>query len=143
MDHNRLQPLIYIVDDEILVATSLAAIFRRNGLRAIPFTDPRRALSHSRLIPPQLLLVDLALPVMSGVDLAVAMTEVAPNCRFLFFSRSPQAQRLLDRVREQGYCFESVSRPINPRDLLAACNRLATQRIDPFVSSVLPGVPFN
>jgi FixJ family two-component response regulator len=96
MDQNSFQPLIYIVGDEILVADSLAAIFRRNGLRAIPFTDPRRALSHARRIRPQLLLVDLAMPVMSGVDLAIAMSEVAPNCRVLFSSSSPQAQRLLD-----------------------------------------------
>jgi len=142
MDHKSFQPLIYIVGDEILVDDSLAAIFRRNGLRAVPFTDPRRALWQTRRIRPQLLLVDLAMPVMSGVDLAIAMSEVAPNCRVLFFG-SPQAQRLLDRVRGQGYSFESASKPINPRNLLAKCNRLAIQRMDPFVSSVLPGVPFN
>ncbi len=143
MDQNIFQSLIYIVDDEILFAGSLAAIFRRNGLRAIPFTDPRRALSQARLDPPQLLLIDVGMSAMSGVDLAVAMSEVAPNCRFLFLSGSPQGQTSLDRARRQSYCFEFVSKPINPRDLLAKCNRLAVQRVDPFVSSVLPGVPFN
>jgi DNA-binding response OmpR family regulator len=143
MDQNNFRPLTYIVNDETMIAGSLAAILRRNGLHAMAFTDPRRALSQARLIPPQLLVVDLALPAISGVDLAVAMSEIVPNCRFLFLYSSSQAQTLLDRPRRRGYCFELVSKPINPRVLFAKCNRLAIQPIDPFVSSVLPGVPFN
>lgn len=143
MNPNSFQPLIYIVDDEILAANSLAAILRRSGMRAIPFTDPRQALSQARLIPPQLLVANLAMPAMSGVDLAAGMSQVAPNCRFLFFSDSLQAQTLPDWARLQDYCFEFERKTINTRDLLARCNRLTIQGIAPFVSSVLPGVPLN
>ena len=54
-------------------------------------------------------------------------------------------EQILLREREK---YEAADTTVPPRSCeatldLAALNRLAIQRIDPFVSSVIPGVPFN
>jgi hypothetical protein len=105
MDQDSSRPLVYVIDGEIPVADSLATMFRENGLHATPFTDPRQALFQARRNPPQLALVNSIM-----TDLAVALSGVAPGCRFLFLSESSQAQTLLERARRLGFCCQPVVR---------------------------------
>jgi DNA-binding NtrC family response regulator len=105
MDQDSSGPLVYVIDGEIPVADSLATMFCENGLHATPFTDPRQALFQARRNPPQLVLVNSTM-----TDLAVALSGVAPGCRFLFLSESSQAQTLLERARRLGFCCQPLVR---------------------------------
>lgn len=135
--------LIYIVDDHAMIAGSLAAILEKDGFRVMTFSDPQSALSRAQYDPPQLLLADVFLSSMSGIDLAIAMSYAAPNCRLLLFSESSRVQKLLQRTRQQGYCFEFISKPFKFSELLAKCHRLMMGGAGGFVESALPGVPFG
>ncbi len=102
MNHDSSPPLIYVVDSERPVAESLATMFCENGLHATPFTDPRQALFQARRDRPQLALVNSVM-----TDLAVALSGVAPNCRFLFLSGSSPAEAQLERARRLGFAANS------------------------------------
>jgi DNA-binding NtrC family response regulator len=111
MNDNSFGPVIYLVDDKVSAAYALAAVFRRRGLNPAPFTNPREALFQAKLDPPHLLITSLVMTDMSGVELAIAMNKVAPNCRFLFLSETWQAETLLTQVRRLGFCLEHMSEP--------------------------------
>ena len=62
------RPVILVVDDEHLIADTLAAVLRRGGFAAIAAYDGYSALEVAAVIPPQLLITDISMPRMSGVQ---------------------------------------------------------------------------
>jgi PleD family two-component response regulator len=72
-------PRIFVVDDEPLIASTLAAILQMNGFSAKFFTCPQAALKAARLKAPDLVISDVMMPGFSGIDLAIQMKAV--NCR--------------------------------------------------------------
>ena len=111
-------PSVYIVDDEQLIAETLTMILRKSGFAAQSFTDPREALSAAREKPPDLLLSDVMMPELSGVDLAIAIHLEHPECKIMLFSGHAETMDLLFKAREKGYDFHLFSKPLHPTELL-------------------------
>lgn len=114
---------IFVVDDEPVIAQTLAAILRQSGFDADAFTSPLAALDKSAHNPPDLLLSDVMMLGMSGIELAVELTRVHPECRVLLFSGQAATADLLEAAREQGHDFDLLSKPVHPKDLLEAIRR--------------------
>jgi DNA-binding NtrC family response regulator len=77
---------IFVVDvDEPVIASSLAAIMRMNGFSARFFTSPLEALAAARSESPDLVISDVAMPGISGIDLAIQMRAQYPSCKILLF----------------------------------------------------------
>jgi len=77
---------IFVVDDEPVIASSLAAILRMNGFSARFFTSPLEALAAARSESPDLVISDVAMPGISGIELAIQMRAPYPNCKILLVS---------------------------------------------------------
>jgi DNA-binding NtrC family response regulator len=115
---NKKLPRVFIVDDEHLIAETLAIILQKNGFTAACFTNPKEALEKSLNDPPDLLLSDVMMPALSGVDLAIAIRKAHPACRILLFSGHAGTGDLMSRVRAEGHDFHLLSKPLHPADLL-------------------------
>jgi DNA-binding response OmpR family regulator len=111
--------VIYIVDDERLIAETLATILIRAGFIAIAFADPCLALASARGAPPDLLISDVMMPRMTGVELGIATRAISPECRVLLFSGKTHPEELLETLRDRGLDFEVLSKPMHPSELLA------------------------
>jgi DNA-binding response OmpR family regulator len=109
---------VYIVDDEWIIAETLAAILNRNGFRAQAFHSPNRALVRALDQPPDILLTDVMMPDLSGIDLAISLRRANSNCRILLFSGQAGAVDLLCDARRRGYDFELLHKPLHPMQLL-------------------------
>ena len=119
---------IFVVDDETIIAATVATILQMSGFSATAFSDPRQALGCAALESPDLLISDVMMPEMSGVDLALRMKETCPNCRVLLFSGQAATVDLLWNARHLGHDFQLLSKPIHPTDLLCEVrNKLKTQ----------------
>ena len=70
-------------------------------------------------IRPDLLISDVVMPQLSGIDLAIRVKEQCPACKVLLFSGQAQTADLLEVARIQGHDFELLAKPIHPADLLA------------------------
>jgi len=77
---------IFVVDDETIIADPVSTIRQMSGFSAIAFTDPRQALGCAASELPDVLISDVMMPEMSGVELARRMKEACPNCKVLRFS---------------------------------------------------------
>ncbi len=114
------QPLVFVVDDENIIASSLAMILRlQAGFEARAFTLPLEALEAARLEAPDLLISDVVMPALSGIELAILVRAHCPNCKVLLFSGQAATADLLETARSKGYDFDLLSKPIHPSDLLA------------------------
>jgi CheY-like chemotaxis protein len=78
-------PSVFIVDDEQVIADTLTTILQKNGFTATYFTDPLEALVAARNEAPDLILSDVMMPGLSGVELAMAIHRDCPNCKIMLF----------------------------------------------------------
>ena len=111
-------PRIFVVDDEPVIASTLAAILQMNGFSAKFFTCPQEALNAAQLKAPDLLISDVAMPGISGVDLALQMRAQYPTCKILLFSGQAASMDLLEDARAQGHNFDLLQKPVPPTELL-------------------------
>jgi CheY-like chemotaxis protein len=99
-------PRVFVVDDKHFIASTLAAILKRHGYSATSFTSPLEALAAARSRAPDLLISDVAMPGLSGVDLAIQIKAQCPECKILLFSGQANSQHLLKDARGHGQTFQ-------------------------------------
>ena len=80
MTKNRCR--VYVVDDEILIASTLNAILRESGFDSRYFTDPRKVLESILSCPPHVLISDVMMPGLSGIDLVHEVWKVVQTAEF-------------------------------------------------------------
>lgn len=122
------KPYVLVVDDESLIADTLVAILRQHGYAADAAYNGASAMEAIKLIPPDLLITDVAMPGISGVDLAIAVRKSLPNCKVLLFSGQASTSDLLREAERAGHTFTLLSKPVHPRDLLAHTSTLISPR---------------
>ena len=120
---------ILIVDDEPIVADTLALIFRASGYTAEAVYCGEEALNSIDLDPPSLVITDVMMPGLNGVELAKLIQTTYPDCPILLFSGNTNAQGLLDAARQKGRSFEVLAKPVYPPELLAKVATLLCRNI--------------
>jgi CheY-like chemotaxis protein len=123
---------VFVVDDERVIAETLAKILQMTGFLAEAFTNPLDALRHAQDSAPDLLISDVILPQLSGVELAMRFRVDHPACQILLLSCQAATAELLQSARNLGYSFHLLSKPVHPSDLLRAI-------AEGEVGSALPG----
>ena len=111
-------PYVVVVDDERVIAETLTIILNGNGFCAVFFTNPLEALESAQTAPPNLLVSDIMMPQLSGIDLAIRMRALCPACKVLLFSGQTDTADLLLAARDQGHSFDLLLKPTHPSDLL-------------------------
>ena len=115
---------IFVVDDEPVIASTLATILQMNGFSAQFFTSPLAALAAARAKAPDLLLSDVTMPDISGIDLAMKMRAQYPECKILLFSGHPATFRLIEDARARGHEFQLLLKPMPPAELLLEIEKM-------------------
>jgi DNA-binding response OmpR family regulator len=118
-DSANFRPLVLIVDDECLIADTLATILGQSGYACIAAYDAESALDVVRLTPPQLLITDVFMPGLNGIDLSVEVRALVPDCKVLLFSGQGSTVDLLGDPKYSVHNFVLLSKPLHPRELLA------------------------
>ena len=113
------KPVAFVVDDEAVIAQTLAIILNQAGFQASAFDHPDKAIAACAELVPDLLISDVMMPGMTGLDLAIQFRQAQPECKILLFSGQAATADLLEKTREQGYDFDLLSKPVHPADLLA------------------------
>ena len=110
-------PIVLVVDDEHIIADTRAAIFRSWGYTALTAYDAESALELAKVIPPELLVSDVLLARMNGVDLAIAIKKFVPDCKIVLFSGQPGTIDMLAAARISGHDFPLLDKPLHPAQL--------------------------
>jgi DNA-binding NtrC family response regulator len=116
--------LVFVVDDQSVVAETLAKILVHKGFRAVAFDDPGIALSAVSINHPDILISDVIMPRMTGIDLAIHVWKVHPKCRVLLISGQIETTDLLEHAKENGYDFDILPKPIHPEAVLGRLHDL-------------------
>jgi DNA-binding NtrC family response regulator len=130
---------VFVVDDERIIADTLAAILARCGYDVNAFYDAESALTRAESLAPDLVISDVVMPQMNGVDMAIVMTKRFPSCRVLLFSGQAATSGMLKEARLKGHDFELLAKPIHPKDLLAKLEPVTERPLTPTVEDLAAG----
>lgn len=112
------RPVVMVVDDESVIADTLAEILCRSGYSGIAAYDGDSALETALLTPPEMLITDVVLPGISGIELAIKVRRIFPDCKIILFSGQASTADLLASARADGHHFTLLNKPLHPQDLL-------------------------
>ena len=111
-------PRILVVDDEALIADTICQILNRNGFIAEAAYSGTEAIEIAKRNCPDLLLSDVLMPHIDGVEAAIAIREFCPDTRIVLFSGQAATVEILERAKQRGHSFELLPKPIHPTQLI-------------------------
>lgn len=109
---------VLIADDELNIARTLKQILLNEGFHARAVYGGRAAVEAATEWHPDLLLADVHMPDMNGIDAAIQITHGMPNCKILLFTANVVAYDLMKDARERGYNFSVLLKPVHPVELI-------------------------
>ncbi len=118
MSDNHLKPKVLVVDDERVIADTLAMILNQSGFQARAVYSGENALEMASTFEPDMLIADVIMADLNGIDAAIQIRALLPRVKILLFSGQAATADLLEKARGQGYEFEILAKPVHPQDLL-------------------------
>jgi two-component system, NarL family, nitrate/nitrite response regulator NarL len=108
MDSTRVRVLI--VDDHDLFRTGLRALLEEEGFEVSDAASGPAAILRARLFAPQVVVMDMHMPGMSGVEATPLMLEAAPDASILMLTIATSEAEVLDAVRAgaSGYLLKEA-----------------------------------
>jgi CheY-like chemotaxis protein len=119
MDTNR--PKVLIIDDEPTHAETLAMVLNISGFDATAVLSAEHGLQLAQQTAFDHLVTDVVMGrmmEMNGIDAAIAIRQLQPNCRILLISGNNDTAKLLDAAIAQGHAFDILAKPVHPAVLL-------------------------
>ena len=113
------KPKVLVADDEEVIANTLAMILNQSGFEAHAVYSGEKALEMVQALKPDILISDVVMSGITGIETAIRARAMLPSCKVLLFSGQAATANLLEKARAQGYEFEILIKPVHPSDLLA------------------------
>jgi CheY-like chemotaxis protein len=117
---------VLVVDDEQAIADTLAAILGQSGYETLAAYSGVMAIEMARSFRPHVLLTDVAMPGMTGIEAAAKVREILPACKVLLYSAHATTEKVLEAARAQTQGFELLAKPAEPAVLLAKLRELTS-----------------
>jgi CheY-like chemotaxis protein len=119
---------VLVVDDDRLVADTLALIFGTNGFEAKAVYSAEQALICARAFSPDLLLCDVTMPGRDGLALVDDVSQELPSCRILVLTGYySNLKNVRERANKLQHRVGILTKPCQPSELLReAASLLAT-----------------
>jgi len=110
---------VLVADDEQVIANTLAVILNQAGFEALAVYSGEDALKALDSFQPDMLITDVIMTGINGIEVGIAVRARLPHCKVLLFSGQAATAGLLQKARHEGHEFEVLTKPVHPTDLLA------------------------
>jgi len=114
------RPLITVVDDDESVRESLPDLLKEFGFEAQTFSSAEEFLASKSIAETRCLLLDVAMPGMSGPDLQKELTRRDQSIPIVFIT-AQRDEAIRPRLIAEG-AVDCLFKPFEPTDLLQALN---------------------
>ncbi|MCG6955416.1 MAG: sigma-54 dependent transcriptional regulator [Gemmatimonadetes bacterium] len=114
-------PRVLAVDDEEVVCESIRRVLTDEGYNVSTSTSPRTALEMLRKEAYDLLLLDIKMPEMDGIELLRAARDVSPETEVLIVTGYATIETAVEAIKLGA--FDYLEKPVSPPQLLVATAR--------------------
>ncbi|EPN16252.1 LuxR family DNA-binding response regulator, partial [Pseudomonas syringae pv. actinidiae ICMP 18804] len=112
------EPIIYVIDDDLSVRSSLEDLLASVGLRSLLFGSTKEFMEASRPDAPGCLILDIRMPGMSGLDFQEHMAKSGIFLPVIFITGHGDIPMSV-RAMKAG-AIEFLTKPFREQDLLDA-----------------------
>jgi len=114
-------PRILLVDDESDSLAFLFDLLHNEGYRVLPTSSPLDALDHATRRQPELMISDLRMPDLDGLELLDRVKKVSPRTRVILLTAYGTGETGRDVVRRGGDAM--LLKPSGNAEILGAVRR--------------------
>jgi DNA-binding NtrC family response regulator len=107
-----MSPDILVIDDEPITLKQLRRILEKNGHKVSTFSNPHRALKHIEKTPFDLVISDVRMPTMSGMDLMTKVKARFPETEVILITGYASLDGAVEATREGAYYY--LAKPFTP-----------------------------
>jgi DNA-binding NtrC family response regulator len=108
-------PSIVLIDDEPITLKRLRRILEKEGYRIAAFSSPQRALKHLEHAACDLVVSDVQMPGMSGLDLMIKVRSRLPDIEFILITGYATFDGAVEATKEGA--FHYLAKPFTPEQL--------------------------
>ncbi len=119
-------PHVLVVDDEEANRLALDRILAREGITVSHASDGREALDRIRAEPPDLMLTDLKMPGMTGLELMKAARTLDPDLEVIVMTAYGTVETAVEAMKEGAWDF--VTKPLRRSDIVRAVRKALEKR---------------
>ncbi len=109
---------VMVVDDDPYLLESLFALLRANGLAVRPYRDGGAALAGFYETAPDVVLTDIRMPSLSGIQLFEKIRAVDAETPVIFMTGAAEPDVALGDKKDQAFAL--MCKPFDPQALIAA-----------------------
>jgi FixJ family two-component response regulator len=113
-------PTVYLVDDDPDIVKAIDRLLQSAGLRVVTFLSAKQFLEEYDRNAPACLVLDLALPELSGLELQRVLEDEASALPIIFLTGSGTIAASVQAMKHGAADF--LTKPVNDTDLIAAIN---------------------
>jgi CheY-like chemotaxis protein len=113
---------VLVVDDEHLIADTLALILNLKGFETRAVYSGEQAIEIAKSMEPHLVLSDVMMREMGGIEAAIEISRLLPRCRIVLFSGQASTIDLMKKARESGHDWDVWQKPLHPTMLVERLN---------------------
>ncbi|HEX37274.1 MAG TPA: response regulator [Candidatus Cloacimonetes bacterium] len=113
---DKLDISVLFAEDQILILQSMANILKRHVRDVYTATNGQEGLELYKQHKPDILIVDIHMPVMNGLEMVRIIKSIDPTIRVILLSAFDNKEYLLDAIRMRVNGF--LSKPVNSEKLI-------------------------
>lgn len=121
-----LKPLVLVIDDEEAMRDSCSQILLKNKFRVETAEDGTVGLQKIKEIAPDLVLVDLKMPGISGLDVLERLKDIDPNIIPIVITGYATVDSAVEAMKKGAYDF--LPKPFSPEELRIIIRRAYERR---------------
>ncbi|MEB8432679.1 sigma-54 dependent transcriptional regulator [Cocleimonas sp. KMM 6892] len=115
-----------IIDDEVQLAKSLSFTLRQSNIDCVEAYDGESGLSMVQSEKPDIILLDLKLPDMSGLEVLEQMLKINPDVSVIMISAHGQTKDAVSAMKLGAVDY--LSKPFDVEELVLLINNTLTQK---------------
>jgi DNA-binding response OmpR family regulator len=115
---------VLVADDERVIADTLVVILSQSGFDTAVAYDGKEAVEKAKRWKPDLFLSDVMMPGLNGIEAAIQICMLIPECRVLLFSGQAETVKIVYQALLNGHHFEILHKPVHPAELIARLRAL-------------------
>jgi len=112
---------ILVIDDEAALGENIQRMLRAPGVTVSVYVDPAKGLAECLANPPDLVLLDVRMPGMSGEEVFARLHEAHPGLPIVFLTAFGSVESAVLAMRNGA--FDYLQKPFKREDLLLVVNR--------------------
>jgi two-component system response regulator HydG len=120
------RPSLLIVDDESAILESLRILFKHEGFEVSVAQGGRAALEAMEQAVPSIVLTDVRMPTVSGIDILAAARQRDPDLPVILMTAQAELKTAIEAVNRGA--FHYIQKPFDNDELVAICRRALEHR---------------